>query len=111
LQSGIIAGPHKQHRLRPIDAGYPNELPAISRDLNVIDGSCNALMRPPQARSLEIRPGPPKHPSKTDAVSHAHWKARGHPNKSNNPLRGPASEFGTSRHFGAMRSLVAIGAY
>jgi hypothetical protein len=53
LQSGIIAGPHKQHRLRPIDAGYLNELPAISRDPNVIDGSCNALMRSPQAWSLE----------------------------------------------------------
>jgi hypothetical protein len=51
LQSGIIAGPPKQHRLRPIDADELNELVAISRDPNVIGGNCNALMRSPQARS------------------------------------------------------------
>jgi hypothetical protein len=56
LQSGIIAEPPKQHRLRPIDAGDQDELPAISRDPNVIGGSCNALMRSPHARSLEGRP-------------------------------------------------------
>jgi hypothetical protein len=38
-----------KHRLRPIDAGNRNELPAIFRDQNVIIGGCNAIMRSPQA--------------------------------------------------------------
>jgi len=41
--SAVIAGSSEQHRLRPIDAGDRNELPAISRDPNVIGGRCNAL--------------------------------------------------------------------
>jgi len=43
LQSGVIAGPPEQRWLRPIDAGYRNELLAISRDPNVIGGNCNAV--------------------------------------------------------------------
>jgi hypothetical protein len=55
LQSGIIAGSPEQHRLRPIDAGDPNELHAISRDPNVIGGGCNPLMRSPHAGSQSRR--------------------------------------------------------
>jgi hypothetical protein len=66
LQSGIIAGRSKQHRLRPIDARDQNELAAISLDPNVIGGSRNALMRSPQTRSSGA--GPPKLPSRSDAA-------------------------------------------
>jgi hypothetical protein len=49
---------HPLTRLRPIDAGDRNELPAISRDPNVIGGGCNTLMRSPHVRSLESQSRP-----------------------------------------------------